>query len=259
MKNQRREFIKKAFAGTLAVSAAGTLYGFAKKINVLANKAEEKIVKKLIVRKIDFKGAIDLEIAEKLLEMHSEYQFIDTINWPSYAYKPVVKFKIAYCQNQIWLKFSVSEDTVRAKETKVNGAVCKDSCVEFFFSPNKDGSYYNFEFNCVGVPHVGYNSVKNKLLIDPENIKLIRVKSSLGKQPFEEKIGGYHWEMMVVIPKECFVYDNDLELKGLNATANFYKCGDETSTPHYLTWNPVGTKDPDYHQPKYFGELLFEK
>jgi hypothetical protein len=47
------------------------------------------------------------------------------------------------------------------------------------------------------------------------------------------------------------------ELKGKTFRANFYKCGDMLSVPHYVTWNPVGTKKPDYHQPAYFGLLKF--
>jgi len=64
--------------------------------------------------------------------------------------------------------------------------------------------------------------------------------------------------MMIVIPKECLSHEKDLVLRGLKASANFYKCGDKTSKLHYVTWNPVGTEDPDYHQPDYFGEILFE-
>lgn len=216
-------------------------------------------MKKLVVRKIDFRGVINLEIAEKLLEKNTESQSIASINWPSFNYNPEVRFRIAYFEDQIWLKFYVTEDSIRAKEINVNGAVCKDSCVEFFISTNKGGSYYNFEFNCIGVYHVGYNSKDERLLIDTVVLKNIKVKTTLGTQSFEEKIGGCHWELMAIIPIVCFTYDNGLDLKGLNATANFYKCGDETSTPHYVSWNPVGTMVPDYHQPNFFGELLFEK
>jgi hypothetical protein len=40
--------------------------------------------------------------------------------------------------------------------------------------------------------------------------------------------------------------------------ANFYKCGDKTSHPHWLTWNPVDKPRPDFHLPQYFGTLVFE-
>ena len=37
---------------------------------------------------------------------------------------------------------------------------------------------------------------------------------------------------------------------------NFYKCGDKTAHPHFVSWNPVGTPSPDFHRPEFFGELL---
>jgi hypothetical protein len=46
--------------------------------------------------------------------------------------------------------------------------------------------------------------------------------------------------------------------KGLKAKANFFKCGDETLEPHFVTWNPVKTTSPDYYRPEFFGEVLFE-
>ncbi len=260
MYNQRRNFIKHTLTGIIGLSVAGSLPGFSQK-KYLPNYASKEIKpKKMIVKKLNCENITDIEKAAGLLEKNTEFQIIDTINWPSFSYKPDVKFKIAYCQNQILLKYYVSEKAIKATETSVNGDVYKDSCVEFFISVNGDTTYYNFEFNCVGIPHLGYHqSGKNNILIDPEIIKNIRVKSSLGNQPFEEKSGEFHWELMIIIPKECFAYDTNLELNNLNATANFYKCGDGTSVPHYITWNPVGTTEPSYHQPKYFGEIRFEK
>jgi hypothetical protein len=28
--------------------------------------------------------------------------------------------------------------------------------------------------------------------------------------------------------------------------------------PHYVTWNPIKTEKPDFHQPSYFGLLKFK-
>ena len=39
---------------------------------------------------------------------------------------------------------------------------------------------------------------------------------------------------------------------------NFYKCGDLTATPHWGSWNPVGTGAPDFHRPEYFGKMPLE-
>jgi hypothetical protein len=40
--------------------------------------------------------------------------------------------------------------------------------------------------------------------------------------------------------------------------ANFYKCADNTSHPHWLTWAPVDYPRPNFHLPRYFGVLVFE-
>jgi len=51
---------------------------------------------KLIVKEIRHKGVVDLDLAEQLLERFAEFQFIKTINWPEYPYKPEVKFKTTF-------------------------------------------------------------------------------------------------------------------------------------------------------------------
>ena len=45
--------------------------------------------------------------------------------------------------------------------------------------------------------------------------------------------------------------------KGKVMRANFYKCGDLTVHPHFLSWNPVTSEQPDFHRPCDFGELYF--
>ncbi len=39
---------------------------------------------------------------------------------------------------------------------------------------------------------------------------------------------------------------------------NFYKCGDNTSHPHWLTWAPVDYPKPNFHRPQSFGTLQFQ-
>ena len=258
MKNHRKELIGKTMAG-MSVILLTVCINSCTSNRQDYSKTHNDDVKKMEINEIIHEGSINIDLASELLESHADIQKIETINWASFTYKPEVKFRIAYWQDQIWLKYYVNEESIMAKETSVNGNVYKDSCVEFFISPDGNDAYYNFEFNCIGIPHVSYGSAGAKrVLIDPEILELVTVKSSLGDKPFKEKIGGHQWEMMIIIPKACFAHDEDLVLKGLKATANFYKCGDDTSKPHYVTWNSVGTKKPDYHQPKYFGELSFE-
>jgi len=212
----------------------------------------------LSIREIKTEKPVNLYIAEHLLDSQTAVNHIKMLNWEEYGYLPEVNFRIAYSGDEIWLKYYVNEKHLKAFETKTNGDVYKDSCVEFFISPDGE-NYYNFEFNCIGTIHLAWGPGRyNRKFVDPLVIEKIEVKSSLANQPFDEKTGNFSWQIMVRIPTECFIFSKLSTLKGLKARANFYKCGDGTPEPHFVTWNPVKTTNPDYHRPEFFGEVLFE-
>lgn len=212
----------------------------------------------LFIKQLMPQGRVSISEAAQLLERKTTTNYIHEINWKSHPYRPLVKFRIGHVSNQIWLKFYVQEKHILAQETSTNGDVYKDSCDEFFISFDKT-NYYNFEFNCIGTRHVGYGpGLGNRTPVPVNLVEKIQVESSLGTQPFAEKTGNFEWEMMIRIPLESLAFSNIQSLNGLIATANFYKCGDETREPHFVTWNPVGTVSPDYHRPEFFGKVEFE-
>lgn len=215
-------------------------------------------MKNLFVKRIKLTAPVLLAEAAHLLETQTVSVLVDELNWKNFPYKPNVKFRIGHTGKEIWLKFEVTEKHIRALETKTNGEVYKDSCVEFFIAfDNKN--YYNFEFNCIGTRHLSHGPGRgNRTRITPELVEKIEISSSLGNQPFEEKTGNFDWEMMIRIPVSCFVNNSVETLSGKRVTANFYKCGDETAEPHFVTWNPVKTEKPDYHRPEFFGDMIFE-
>lgn len=215
-------------------------------------------MKELFIKQIKLSKPVSLKEAGHLLETQTVTNPVDIINWPSYNYKPKINFRIGHTGKEIWLKYAVTEKHILAQETRINGAVHKDSCVEFFISV--DGkNYYNLECNCVGIIHLAHGPGRGeRKFVDPEIIKKIEIESSLGTEPFAEKTGNFEWEMMIRIPVESFAFDKIKTLNGLKATANFYKCGDDTTVPHFVTWNPVGTENPDYHRPEFFGKVMFE-
>ncbi|WP_321375667.1 carbohydrate-binding family 9-like protein [uncultured Draconibacterium sp.] len=218
-------------------------------------------MKNLTIKKIDISSPVSVQEAAQLLTNETDLENVDILNWEkAYPYKPGVQFRIAHTGNEIWLKFYVQEKNILAQETEINGDVYKDSTVEFFISVDEGKNYYNFEFNCIGTPHVGYGPGRgNRTPILPEVINQIDIESTLGNEPFEEKSGNFSWEMMICIPVQCFAFDKIENLGGLKATANFYKCGDATSDPHFVTWNAVDTENPDYHRPEFFGQINFEE
>ncbi|MFK5973366.1 MAG: carbohydrate-binding family 9-like protein [Flavobacteriaceae bacterium] len=213
-----------------------------------------------MVKKIEYIGEASLQKVSNLLEQQTELQRVDLINWEEFPYQPDVAFRIAHSNNQIWLKFYITEENILAERTATNSATHKDSCVEFFIDTQQDGNYYNFEFNCIGTTHLAYGpNVGSREFISPELIKeKIKIKSTLGEEPFGERTGGHSWEMTVIIPSEIFIHDEEIQLSNFKANANFYKCGDDTSIEHYLSWNPVKSEHPNFHQPSFFGTLVFE-
>ncbi len=212
----------------------------------------------LYIKKINAKKSISFAEAESLLENQTVSHPVQVLNWKAFGYQPKVYFRIGHIGDEIWLKYNVEEKHVRAVETRTNGEVYKDSCVEFFISPDGE-NYYNFEFSCIGTIHLAFGPGRgNRKFVDPAVVEKIDIRSTLGDKPFEAKSGDFEWEMMIRIPVGSFAYSNLKSFDGLKATANFYKCGDKTAVPHYITWNPIGTENPDYHRPEFFGKVSFE-
>lgn len=196
-------------------------------------------------------------LSELLDEMDNAYK-IGIPPWPNYPYRPEVKFKIAYTHNEILLKVYVKENFIRAKYDQPNDPVYCDSCFEFFFSPDNNDSYYNFEFNCIGTPYLAFGkSGNNREKADATVAKSIWTFSSLGNQIFKEKSGKFEWEMCIAIPFKAFFKHDLKNLKGKHCSVNFYKCGDELTKSHFLAWNKIETKNPDFHRPEFFGEITF--
>jgi hypothetical protein len=216
-------------------------------------------VKTLEVSEIEFSPdypGLD-EISGKLDELDSANQ-VGVLNWKDFDYKPDVNFKLAYTRQELLLKYYVTEKWFKAEKSGTNQEVYEDSCVEFFVSPADDGIYYNLEFNAIGACLMGSgNGRENRKRTDPGIISVIRRKGSAGEEVISEKAGEYSWAITLAIPFSVFYHHKLWKLKGLTFRANFYKCGDRLSVPHYLTWSPVGTMKPDFHRPEYFGFLRF--
>jgi hypothetical protein len=216
-------------------------------------------VKTLEVSKLEFSSeypGLD-EISEKLDGMNFKNP-VEVLNWKGFGYKPDVRFSIAYTGHEILLKFYVKEQWFKAEKTETNQDVYEDSCVEFFVSPSADEIYYNLEFNGIGTCLMGSGTGReDRRRADPEIISRIRRKTSVGEKSVSEKSGGFSWTITMAIPFNVFFNHSITELNGKTFRANFYKCGDKLSVPHYVTWNPVETEKPDFHRPEYFGILKF--
>ncbi len=214
-------------------------------------------MKQINIKKIEIKD-ININSVSKLLDKQKDSHKIDTINWKEYSEKPEVSFKIAHDGNNIFIKYYVKEKHIRAVNTEINDSVWEDSCCEFFIAPNNAG-YYNIEVNCIGTSLMGYGkNKKERKRFTVELIKGIKTLSSLGKETIEAKSGDFDWQLTIIIPKEVLQKNEINTLSGKTFKGNFYKCGDKTPVPHFLSWNPIEVEQPNFHRPDFFGELIFE-
>jgi len=200
---------------------------------------------------------LNLKDVAEHMETDALRQSIDIVNWKEFPYKPVVAFDIARGDKDLYLHFFVRGLSLRAMAYEDGEYVHPDSCVEFFMRKDDELFYTNFEFNCIGTCLAARgNGRHNRTPITSNEFAKIRRYTTLPHVAFEEKKGIHAWELTVAIP---------FDLMGLDASnlpnkirGNFYKCADETSYPHYVTWSPIKLPAPDYHCPEHFGEIYFK-
>ncbi len=200
-----------------------------------------------------------LDLISETLDLEIEPLKIETINWEAFPYLPEVSVQIAYNDDELFLQYKVSEQSVKAVIAESNGRVWTDSCVEFFLSPEGNDVYYNLEMNCIGAVLLGFRKKgEPSVHATDEQIATIRRISSLGNMPFQEKIGTTEWQITVAIPWEVFFRHHLKPVSGAKMRGNFYKCGDELTVPHFVSWTRIKTEKPNFHEPAFFGGLEFE-
>jgi len=178
---------------------------------------------------------------------------IDKINWKDFPHLVDVKLYLGYCDQRLWLHYLVDKDSVRAVCREDQDPVWQDSCVEFFV--NQGDMYRNFEFNSVGVCLSAFGPDRNaRERLDSASLAQILRFPSLSKESLPTENVLANWSLTVAIPLEL------IGLKpGSQFMANFYKCGDETKIPHYISWSPIATSSPDFHQPDFFAQVELDR
>ena len=248
--NNRRDFLK-----TLSTGAAATVIG-----GICINDYADQpnlLMKELLVKKVNTQADASWDEVQKAFDT-AKWNVIDIVNWSDFSYCPTVEFRMVYGDSALMLQYRVKEQAVRAVAAVDNGEVWKDSCVEMFIKPDRNDLYYNFEFNCIGVCLLSVGSARaGREMAKPEVLSQIRRKTSLERKPFAERKEETKWELTAVIPFACFFKHPDYSPDGKTARANFYKCGDDLTVPHFLSWNPIKADEPDFHRPECFGTVTF--
>lgn len=189
---------------------------------------------------------------------------IDNVNWPEvFDYKPETKVTILASAEALTLRYHVRGLDLRAEYDCDHGEVWTDSCCEFFLQPEGQSFYYNIEINACGAMTVSSRTARNENVwkFPAEQMARITRFAPLGRKSFPEKEGMQEWEVGMTIPYALILGMSDEEWKAAGAPVphhmrgNFYKCGDKTPHPHFVSWAPITTENPDFHQPAFFGEI----
>ena len=161
--------------------------------------------------------------------------------------------QVCYDEEALYVRLSAKEKDIRAEYTGPLDMPCKDSCLEFFFSPMEgDRRYFNIEFNPNCCMYLGIGSCLQDL------VRLIPAWENVLCPVAERFQDG--WAVTYQVPVsfiQRFFPEFTLE-SGKTIRANFYKCGEHTVKPHDLTWNELTQGETSFHRPCDFGMLVCE-
>jgi hypothetical protein len=188
---------------------------------------------------------------------------IDEYPWYRSGQKQGTDVALLYDAEALYALFVCEDRHISAAETRPNGNVYLDSCVELFAmpAPDGDGGYFNFEANCCGTAHLGFGPARQgRRLADEPVLRRIRVATSVATPIKSESTRDDGWWLAARLPFAAIS-----EFAGFPVApepqarwrANFYRCGGKTD-PQYACWNTIRWERPDFHRPEFFGELRFQ-
>lgn len=181
-------------------------------------------------------------------------------------HRPRVSVRLFHDANTIYGLFQAQDRYIRVTNVGYQASVCKDSCVEFFFKPSVGPGYFNLEMNAGGsylFYYVRNHQRTEEGFVDFSAVeekygKLLTVKTTLPQTVEPEITTPVTWYAQFAIPMAAIepYCGKVADLAGQQWTCNFYKCGDDTSHPHWLTWAPIPVCN--YHLPEAFDKLILE-
>jgi hypothetical protein len=191
---------------------------------------------------------------------------IGNIRPESSDHRPRTLARLLYDESGLYGFFQVHDQYVRCAHVGYMAPTYLDSCVEIFLQPKDDKGYLDFEFSCGG-------SLLCFHIIDPKRIpggfsdytplpeadlQQVLIYHSLPSLVEPEIVEPIEWRLEYFIPFSMLEkWVGPLgTVSGQQWRANLYKCGDETSHPHWISWAPID--DWNFHLPSCFGTIRFE-
>jgi hypothetical protein len=182
------------------------------------------------------------------------------------GHRPKTLAKLLYNGRGIAGIFHVEDNYVRCVHRNYLDPVYKDSCVGISFRTGAENDYFSFEFSCGGTLRASFittiagtkDGLKVLMPLSRKDGAAIRVYHSLPAIVDPEIVAPTVWILEFFIPfaiVEKFVC-KPRNIKGNEWRTNLYKCGDETSHPHWASWKPLPSGNT--HLLDSFGKIRFE-
>lgn len=184
------------------------------------------------------------------------------------TFRPKTMVKVLHYSEAIYVSFVVEDQYVRCVHTTDQENIFEDSCVEMFIAPKNAEGYFNIETNCGGSILMWYitdptgvmeGKIKKADVVSKDAMQQIIRYHSLPKKLEEEITEPVTWRVDYKVPLKLLeeYTGQKHSLKGEIWKANFYKCAEKSSHPHWGMWSPIQTTYLNFHQPQYFGEIKF--
>ena len=180
--------------------------------------------------------------------VNGEWALIEDYPWGNY-YTPDARANVIHDGEGLYVTMFAKEERISAHETAFGGAVCRDSCLEFFFNPapKAQNKYINIETNPRGTMHIGVGEAREN-----RTVLMVMPEMRLSKTGHVDGTWAIRYFVPFALMKELTGAEHETRMLG-----NFYTC-DETIHPHFGTWAPVSAPRPDFHRPEFFGELILK-
>lgn len=178
-------------------------------------------------------------------------------NRPEGAKAPETQGQLIYLPGDgLELSMWCCEENPRAVYHQPNDPVHTDSCVEMFlncFPDSPEYGYIGLEINANGASHCSFGTSRHMRVYV---LDLGLPHPAVRAERFVEQ--GQSWWRVACLLKQSLLealYKRDCAFgPGHRMRGNFYKCGDDTESPHWASWAPL--ERVDFHVPELFGEFV---
>lgn len=194
---------------------------------------------------------------------------VERFHEKSSPHRPVTHVRLLHDDQALHVWFTVQDRYVRCVNDQLQSRVSQDSCVEAFIQPFGASGYLNFEVNCGGAMLLYFirdarRGADDRLFRDydvlpVELLRTVSIRHSMPSRVDPEIAEPVSWQVELTIPAALFdhVSPGAWSRRAKPWRANFFKCGDHTSHPHWASWADIGP-ELRFHQPARFGWLQFE-